>query len=74
MTDLSARVLIVDDEPMLRRTMGDRLKFWGCSFEEAETGEMALVMLDKSNYDLVLMDLKMPGISGLEVLSAKRRT
>ena len=72
MTDLNSRILIVDDEPMLRRTMSDRMKFWGCTTEEAATGEEALEMLGQKSFDLVLLDIKMPGISGLEVLAAMR--
>ena len=72
MTSLNARILIVDDEPMLRRTMSDRMKFWDCTTEEASTGEEALEMLGKKFYDLVLLDIKMPGISGLEVLATMR--
>ena len=72
MTSLKARVLIVDDEPMLRRTMSDRLKFWDCTTEEAANGEDALALLAKSSFDLVLLDIKMPGINGLEVLRTMR--
>ncbi|MDX2475248.1 MAG: sigma-54 dependent transcriptional regulator [Candidatus Krumholzibacteria bacterium] len=72
MTSLNARILIVDDEPMLRRTMSDRMQFWDCTTEEAATGEEALEMLGQKSYDLVLLDLKMPGISGLEVMRAMR--
>jgi len=72
MTNLNARILIVDDEPMLRRTMSDRLKFWECTTDEASTGEQALEMLRQNSYDLVLLDLKMPGISGMEVLKTMR--
>lgn len=73
MTSLNARILIVDDEPMLRRTMSDRLKFWDCTTEEASSGEEALEMLGQKSYDLVLLDIKMPGISGLEVLATMRQ-
>ena len=72
MKKLNACILIVDDEPMLRRTMGDRLKFWDCSTDEAATGEEALEMLGQKTYDLVLLDLKMPGIGGIEVLKTMR--
>lgn len=72
MTNLNSRILIVDDEPMLRRTMSDRMKFWGCATEEAGTGEEALEMLGQKSFDLVLLDIKMPGISGLEVLAKMR--
>ena len=68
MTNLNSRILIVDDEPMLRRTMSDRMKFWGCTTEEAATGEEALEMLGRKSYDLVLLDIKMPGISGIDLL------
>lgn len=73
MKNLNACILIVDDEPMLRRTMGDRMKFWGCSTDEASSGEEALEKLGKKSYDLVLLDLKMTGIDGIEVLKTMRK-
>ena len=72
MMSLNARILIVDDEPMLRRTMSDRMKFWDCVTSEASSGEEALEMLSCHTYDLVLLDLKMTGIGGLEVLKTMR--
>jgi DNA-binding NtrC family response regulator len=72
MTNLNARVLIVDDEAMLRQLMRDRLKYWECEAEEAETGEAALDLLARRSYNLVLLDLKMPGLTGLEVLAKMR--
>ena len=72
MTSLNARILIVDDEPMLRRTMSDRMKFWDCETEEASSGEEALEMLGRKSYDLILLDLKMSGISGMDVMKAMR--
>jgi two-component system NtrC family response regulator/two-component system response regulator HydG len=72
MTKLNARILVVDDEQMMRMTMCDRMRFWDCSTEEASTGEEALAKLAASSYDLVLLDLKMPGISGMEVLKTMR--
>jgi DNA-binding NtrC family response regulator len=62
-------LLIVDDEPdmltLLKRSLEPEL---GCQVETASSGEAALEMLRASDYDLVLADIKMPGISGLEVL------
>jgi len=72
MKHLNACILIVDDEPMLRRTMSDRMKFWECNTEEASTGKEALEKLAKRSYDLVLLDLKMPGIGGIEVIKTMR--
>ena len=70
--NLNARILVVDDEPMLRRLMSDRMQYWGCAIEEASTGEEALEKLGKSSFDLVLLDLKMPGIGGLGTLTRMR--
>ena len=70
--NLSARVLIVDDDPMLRRLMQDRMRYWGCETEEAESGSAALDMLAKRSYDLMLLDLRMPGKSGMEILAELR--
>jgi len=62
-------LLIVDDEPdmltLLKRSLEPEL---GCQVDTASSGEAALIMLRASDYDLVLADIKMPGISGLEVL------
>lgn len=69
---LDARILVVDDDPMLRRLMRDRMKYWQCEVGEAESGEQALEILTKRSFDLVLLDLRLPGASGLEVLQAMR--
>ncbi|RKZ15643.1 hypothetical protein DRQ53_08475 [bacterium] len=69
---LQARILVVDDEPMLRRLMSDRMQYWGCVIEEASNGEEALEQLKRSTFDLVLLDLKMPGMGGLDVLKRMR--
>jgi DNA-binding NarL/FixJ family response regulator len=65
-------ILIVDDHKMVRdgiRTMlesqEERISF---SIEEAETGEVALDLVSKKEYDIVLMDQQLPGISGSEVV------
>ncbi len=62
-------LLIVDDEPdmltLLKRSLEPEL---GCQVDTASSGESALEMIQNADYDLVLADIKMPGISGLEVL------
>lgn len=62
-------LLIVDDEPdmltLLKRSLEPDL---GCRVDTASSGETALEMIRATDYDLVLADIKMPGISGLEVL------
>jgi len=60
------RILIVDDEPSLRRILGVTLTALGFDTELAGTGEQALSLLGTSQYDLVLLDVEMPGIGGIE--------
>jgi len=62
----SARILVVDDEPQIRRVMRTTLVSQGYFVADARTGEEALDALRKERFDLVLLDLNMPGIGGLE--------
>lgn len=60
------RILIVDDEPTLRRILGVSLAALGFDTAEASTGEQALSLAKANHYDLVLLDVEMPGIGGIE--------
>ena len=66
----SSRILVVDDEPHLRRTLRSTLSALGFIVADAETGESALEMLRKERFDLMLLDVNMPGISGVETCRA----
>jgi two-component system, OmpR family, KDP operon response regulator KdpE len=70
----TATILVVDDEPQLRRAMKATLTDLGYSVMEAKTGEEALESLRREPADLVLLDLNMPGIGGLETCRAIRET
>lgn len=70
----TATILVVDDEPQLRRAMKATLTDLGYSVIEAKTGEEALEKLRSDAPDLVLLDLNMPGIGGLETCRAIRET
>ncbi|MDR0525942.1 MAG: sigma-54 dependent transcriptional regulator [Spirochaetaceae bacterium] len=61
-------VLIVDDEKNIRISMKKYLGLEGIEAECVETGEAALAWLDRERFDAVLLDLKLPGMSGQEVL------
>ena len=61
-----ARVLVVDDEPQILRALGANLKARGYTVDLAASGEDALVHASDHAPDLVVLDLGLPGISGIE--------
>ncbi|HDL08735.1 MAG TPA: response regulator [Desulfobacteraceae bacterium] len=61
-------ILLVDDEEIIRLTVGNNLREAGYGVEVAENAQQACAMLDKKTYDLVLTDLVMEGGDGLQVL------
>ena len=62
-------VLLVDDEESFRNTLGKRLGKRGMIVEQAGTGEEALKKLETFQPDVILLDVKMPGMDGLTALS-----
>lgn len=68
----TARILVVDDEPQIRRIMRVTLTNSGYQVEDAKTGEEALAKLRGFHPDLVLLDINMPGMGGLEACRALR--
>jgi DNA-binding response OmpR family regulator len=67
-----ARILVVEDEPNVRLVFRTALESAGYEVDEAEDGESALRRLDESPCDLVLLDLLMPRVGGMEVLRRLR--
>jgi DNA-binding NtrC family response regulator len=63
-----AQVLIVDDEVPIRRTLKEILEFEKFKVDEAADGLECLVQLKKTQYDVILMDVKMPKMDGMEAL------
>jgi len=66
-------ILVVDDEPAMRLLLSSVLKEEGHDVTTASSGEEALRLIAKRHYHLLLTDLKMPGISGLELLEQVKR-
>jgi two-component system KDP operon response regulator KdpE len=62
----AGRILVVDDDPQIRRAMRATLTSRGYEVADARTGEEALDELRAGSYDLVLLDMNMPGLGGLE--------
>ena len=61
-------VLIIDDEPLMRVSMVDALKAVGYDVQEASTGSDGLQCLRSSRFDLVITDLRLPGVDGLHIV------
>ncbi|HVC46114.1 MAG TPA: response regulator transcription factor [Terracidiphilus sp.] len=68
MNQSAIRVLIVDDEAAIRRAIRPPLAELGFHITEASRGEEALQLLHANTYDVVLLDINMPGIGGIETL------
>jgi len=69
---VSQRILIVDDEPEILTAFARTLEHDGFDVARAEDGEQALEMLERSSFDLVLLDVCMPRVSGIDVLTRMR--
>jgi putative two-component system response regulator len=67
-----SRILVIDDEDVIRRLMIEILENAGHTVGGAETAERALTLLDAGEFDLVVSDIVMPGLSGLELIEAAR--
>lgn len=65
-------ILIIDDEKAIRKTLTEILGFEGYKIEEAADGEEGLRKFKEKNYDLVLCDIKMPKLDGIEFLEKAR--
>src|SRR5215210_1273423 len=70
MSESTKHLLIVDDEPALREAIAERLADHGFVVEQAGSGEEALERLASFAFDVLITDLKLPGINGREVLDA----
>ena len=70
---MSNSVLIVDDEQPVGYMLSKQLEKWGCQCATALSGQEALTLLERRQFDLMLLDVRMPGMSGLEVLEQSKR-
>ncbi len=68
MNQQAIRILVVDDEPAIRRALRAPLMELGFQIAEASRGEEALQALRASTYDVILLDVNMPGLGGIETL------
>lgn len=70
---MSAKILVVDDDEMARHFLSHILAQQGFLLETAEDGEQALELLKEKEFDIVLLDIEMPGLNGIETLKRIRK-
>jgi len=73
MAEQAHRILVVDDEERIRRLLKMYLEKEGYVIQEAEDGESAIRLATGSDFDLILLDVMLPGIDGIEVCSRLRQ-
>lgn len=69
---LNIHILLVEDNTFNRAIAKEFLESWGCTCKEAENGQVALELIEKERFDLVLLDLQMPVLDGYETIEIIR--
>jgi DNA-binding response OmpR family regulator len=70
---MKSKIMVIDDEAMVRDSLEDILRLEGYVVRGVNSGEEALTILQHEEFDLILLDLKMPGLDGIEVIRNLRR-
>lgn len=65
---LKARILLVDDEEEFLKTLSARLELRGLQVDTASSGEDAIKKVDQHEFDVIVVDLSMPGLDGIETI------
>ena len=73
-TNTMANILIADDEKSIRKTLREILEYESYKVDEAVDGSQAFEMLRDGDYDCALLDIKMPKMDGIEVLTKLQGT
>ncbi|MBU0995738.1 MAG: response regulator [Proteobacteria bacterium] len=67
------RILLIDDETDFSETLAERLEIRGFETELASDGEKGIKLVKDKEFDVVILDLKMPGLSGIETLKSIKK-
>src|SRR5208282_4852953 len=73
MTTSQGKILLVDDDPRLRQALHSTLRALGFEIAESSSGEQALREMQNRRFDIVLLDINMPGMGGIETCVELRR-
>ena len=65
---MKAKILVVDDEPAVRESLDEILRLEGYHVVSVQNGDLAVKTLQSESFDLILLDLKMPGMDGIDVM------
>ena len=68
------KILVVDDERLVRWSLRQKCEEWGYQIVEAESGEIGLRLAQQESPDLMLLDVRLPGLNGLEVLEQLKKS
>src|SRR5438128_162494 len=69
---MSTAILVVEDEPKMQEVLAEALRFEGYDVAASSTGEDALARLEAEEFDVIITDIALPGVSGIEVLERAR--
>ena len=70
---MSSRILVIDDDAFIRKSFILALEDTGYQVDTVESGEKGIEMEQNDRYDLIFLDLKMPGLNGVETLRELRK-
>lgn len=73
MEKLDGRILLVDDEEQFLKVLSERLEVRGLKVNSVTSGEEALARVEEQNFDVIVLDLSMPGIDGIETLKQLKK-
>ena len=65
---MSKRILLIDDEELITRTLANGLERNGYEILVAKSGSDAIVMVEEEDFDLIISDIRMPGLNGIEAV------
>jgi CheY-like chemotaxis protein len=65
---MKSSILVVDDQAAIALSTQKKLRAYGFDVDAAESGEEALTLIEKKNYDIVILDIMMPNMNGIQVL------